>query len=228
MGLSFPAGRRLTTSDGGGAPERGHPHAATPPSNQAEPWSREEAMSSVLSSPGRHHLALSLPLYPPPGHHLALSLPPYPPPGGPPGCGPVAALRRRATAPAHGGLGVGRGDELGGDFRAASHLLGWPPEATLSPCGLLGALPSAPRDLPASPPPLPMESQTGESAVTCHRRDPPNLRVWLRAAETSRGGGERERESHPPWKQNLLFSIHPRTQLKHVTGLIHCQIVDAV
>lgn len=111
------------------------------------------------------------------------------------------------------GLG---GGELGGAFRATSHLLGWLPEATLSPCSLLGALPSAPRDLSALSPPLPMESQTGESAVTCHRGDPPNLRVWLRAAETSRGGGERERESHPPWKQDLLFSIHLCTQMKHV------------
>lgn len=40
----------------------------------ANPWSREEAMSSVLPSLGRHHLALSLP--------KCLS------PGGPPGSGP--------------------------------------------------------------------------------------------------------------------------------------------
>lgn len=167
----------------------------------AEPWSREEAMSSVLSSLGRHHLALFCPLFPSPrGSTRVWSR---------------CKCEKKGHSSCTWRMGVGKG-ELGGVFRAASHLLRWHPEATFSPCGFLGVLPSAPQDLPAPALLQPVESQTGDTAVTCHRRDPPDLLVWLRAAETSHRRRERERESHPPWKQNVLFSIHPQMQMKHV------------
>lgn len=88
-GLSLPGEPRHQQrgpKDGRGAAERGRSCAAAPHlARWAGPWSREEAVSSVLSSLGRHHLALSL-----------LT---FPPPGGPSVCGSVVTVRK-ATAPA--------------------------------------------------------------------------------------------------------------------------------
>lgn len=63
-------------------------------------------------------------------------------------------------------------------------LLDWHPEASLSPSNLLGALPSAHRDMPAQSRALPVESQTGERiAVTFHHGDSLNLLIWLLAVK---------------------------------------------
>lgn len=139
------------------------PWAATPLTQWVGLWSRGRGSELSIIFTGKTSPG-SLPCH-------------SPSPGGPSVCGSVAT-ERKAMAPAWP-----ESEEFGGAFQAASYLC-WCPEASLSPCSLPGALPRASRDLPGPSPPLPVESQTGEIAVTFHHGDPPDLLVWLKGAET--------------------------------------------